>query len=66
MAHMIYRGVKYGQVYIDRGAQEYQARLRTRTINTVNKLIKSFNINGSELKAASDLTAAVAAALASV
>ena len=49
MAHMIYRGVKYGQEYIDRGAQAYEARLRTRTVNTVNRLIKSFNIDSSEI-----------------
>jgi hypothetical protein len=64
MAHMIYRGVKYGQEYIDRGAQEYEARMREKTVRTVNKLIKSFNINSSELTVTSDLTAIIAAALA--
>jgi transposase len=52
MAHMIYRGVKYGKEYIDRGAEAYEARLRVRTVKTVNKLIKSFNINSSEIAAA--------------
>ena len=51
MAHMIYRGVMYGKEYIDRGAEAYEARLRARTVNTVNKLIKSFNINSSEIAA---------------
>jgi hypothetical protein len=49
MAHMIYRGVKYGKEYIDCGAAAYEARLRARTVKTVNKLIKSFNINSSEI-----------------
>jgi len=52
MAHMIYRGVKYGQEYIDRGADEYEARSRARTLKTVNRLIKSLGINGSEIAAA--------------
>ena len=51
MAHMIYRGVKYGKEYIDRGAEAYEARLREKTVNTVNRLIKSFNISGSEIAA---------------
>jgi transposase len=51
MAHMIYRGVMYGKEYIDRGAEAYEARLREKTVNTVNRLIKSFNINGSEIAA---------------
>jgi transposase len=64
MAHMIYRGVKYGKEYIDRGAKAYDARLRERTVRTVNRLIKSYNISNSELAAPQDLTGAVAAALA--
>ena len=49
MAHMIYRGVKYGKEYLDCGAAAYEARLRIRTVKTVNKLIKSFHINTSEI-----------------
>jgi transposase len=49
MAHMIYRGVVYGKEFVDRGAEAYEARLRERTVRTVNKLIKSFNINNSEI-----------------
>jgi len=52
MAHMIYRGVRYGKSYIDHGAEAYEARLRERTLKTVKKLIKSYNINCSELTAA--------------
>ena len=51
MAHMIYRGVRYGKEYIDRGAEAYEARLRAKTLRTVNKLIKSFNIDSSEIAA---------------
>ena len=61
MAHMIYRGVKYGKEYIDRGAEEYEARLRERTVRTVNRLIKSYNINSSEIAGASASLAALAA-----
>jgi transposase len=49
MAQMIYRGVRYGKEFIDLGAEAYEARLRARTVKTVNKLIKSFNINSSEI-----------------
>ena len=52
MAHMIYRGVRYGKEYIDRGAEAFESRLRERTLKTVKKLIKSYNINSSELSAA--------------
>jgi transposase len=52
MAHMIYRGVRYGKQYIDRGAQAYELRLRERTLNTVKKLINSHNINSSEIEPA--------------
>jgi len=49
IAHMIYRGVKYGKEYIDRGAEAYEARMRDKALKTVNRMIKSFNINNSEL-----------------
>jgi hypothetical protein len=49
MAHMIYRGMKYGKEYIDIGEEAYQARIRDKKLKTVNKLIKSLNINASEL-----------------
>ena len=51
MAHMIYRGVRYGQDYIDNGAEAFEARLRERTVRTVNRLIKSYNISSSEILA---------------
>ena len=49
MAHMIYRGVIYGQEYIDYGIQAFEARLRQKTVNTVKRLIKSNNIDISEI-----------------
>ena len=49
MAHMIYRGVMYGHEYIDSGAQAFEARRRQKTVRTVNRLIKSFKIDSSEL-----------------
>jgi len=52
MAHLIYRGVRYGKEYIDRGASAHEARLRDRTVNTIKKLIKSHNINSSEIATA--------------
>jgi transposase len=60
MAHMIYRGVMYGKEYIDRGSQAYEARLRDRTVKTVNRLIKSFNLTGSEIVGAGDILATLA------
>ena len=55
MAHMIYRGVRYGKEYVDCGAEAYNARLRERTVRTVNRLIKSFNISSSEIAGAEAL-----------
>jgi transposase len=62
MAHMIYRGVMYGQEYIDNGAEAYDARKREQTVRTVNKLITKYNINSSELAGAASELAALAAA----
>ena len=50
LAHMVYRGVRYGKDYIDRGAEAYESRLRERTVKTIKKLIKSHNINSMELE----------------
>jgi transposase len=49
MAHMIFRGVRYGKQYIDRGAVAYESRLRERVLKTIKKLAKSYNINSSEI-----------------
>ena len=60
MAHMIYRGMVYGKEYIDRGAEAYEAHVRERTVKTVNKLIKSFNITSSEIAGEGAVLAALA------
>lgn len=52
MAHLIYRAVRYGVDYIDRGAEAFEARTRERTLRTVRNLIKSHKINELELKSA--------------
>ena len=61
MAHMIFRGVVYGQEYIDQGAQAYEERMRDRAVRTVNRLIKSFNITNLELPGAAANLANLAA-----
>jgi len=32
MAHLIYRGIKYGQAYVEQGAKAYEQRMRERTV----------------------------------
>jgi len=45
MAHLIYRGIKYGKEYIDIGVEAYQTRMKEKTVKTINRLIKSHGIN---------------------
>ena len=52
MAHMIYRALRYGAAYVDRGAEAFKARTRERTLRTVRNLIKTHNITELELKTA--------------
>jgi hypothetical protein len=49
IAHMIYRGVRYGKEYIDKGAKAYEERMRQKALKTVNRMVMSFNINKSEV-----------------
>ncbi len=49
MAHMIYRAFRYGVAFIERGAQEFEERMRQRTLRTVRNLIKTHNINALEI-----------------
>lgn len=56
MAHRIYRAVRYGAAYVDHGAEAFEAKMRERTLRTVQNLIKVHKINELELKAC--LTAA--------
>jgi transposase len=52
MAHMIYRAVRYGVEYVDKGAKAYEERAREKTIKTVKHLIKSLGISELELSSA--------------
>lgn len=49
MAHLIYRGVRYGQAYVEQGAEAYEKRMRERTLRTVRNLVKIHKINILEL-----------------
>jgi len=52
MAHMIYRGVRYGAAYLDKGAEAFEARAREKAVRAVKNLIKTHGINELELKSA--------------
>jgi len=52
MAHMIYCGVRFGAAYLDKGAEEFEKRLRARTLKTVKTLVRLHNISASELQSA--------------
>lgn len=52
MAHMIYRGVRYGVAYLDKGAEAFEARAREKAVRAVKNLIKAHCINEIELKSA--------------
>jgi len=52
MAHMIYRGVRHGAAYLDKGAEAFEKRLRERSLKTVKTLIKLHGINQLELQMA--------------
>lgn len=52
MAHMIYRGVRHGNAYLDEGAEAFEAKARTKAVRAVKNLIKMHNMNELELKTA--------------
>jgi len=52
MAHMIYRGGRYGTAYLDKGAEAFEARSREKAVRAVKNLIKTHGINELELKSA--------------
>ena len=52
MAHRIYRGVRFGAAYLDKGAESFETRLRMRTLKTVKSLVKRHNISALELQTA--------------
>ena len=51
MSHLIYRDVRYGKKYIDRGTETYELRLHERTMNSIIKHVMSHVINSSEISA---------------
>lgn len=52
MAHMIYRGVRYGVAYFDKGAEAFEARAREKAVKAVKNLIKTHGMKEMELKSA--------------
>ena len=52
MAHMIYRGVRYGVAYLDKGAEAFEARAREKAVKAVRNLIKTHGMKEMELKSA--------------
>ena len=52
MAHMIYRGVRYGVAYLDKGAEAFEARAREKAVKAVKNLIKTHGMKEMELKSA--------------
>ena len=49
MGKQIYRGLKYGQAYVDEGEQAYMNRTRERTIKSMRKKISKLGISAEEL-----------------
>ena len=49
MGRRIYRGIKYGQAYVDDGEQAYLERTRERTIKAMKKKISKLSISAEEL-----------------
>ena len=49
MGKCIYRGIKYGQAYVDEGEQAYMSRTRERTIKSMKKKISKLGISAEEL-----------------
>ena len=49
MGKQIYRGLKYGQAYVDEGEQAYMDRTRERTIKSMKKKISKLGISAEEL-----------------
>lgn len=49
MATLIYRLVKYGKAFIDKGAELYEAQFRAKKIRSLGKIVKSLGLNELEL-----------------
>jgi len=52
MAQIIYRALMHGVAYVERGAEDYERRMREKTLRTVRNLIKVHGINELELASA--------------
>jgi hypothetical protein len=52
MAQIIYRALMHGVAYVERGAEDYERRMREKTLRTVRNLIKVHGINELELTSA--------------
>ena len=49
MAILVYRLIRYGKAFIDRGAEFYEAQSRVKKIKSICRLINSLNLNDSEI-----------------
>ena len=49
VAKFIYRGMMYGNAYVDIGAKEYEERRRNSTVKNMKKKIKAYDITAEEL-----------------
>lgn len=50
MAHIIYRAIRYGVAYVERGAEVYEKRMRERTLRAIKNLVKVHGISALELQ----------------
>lgn len=49
MAKYIYRGMKYGSAYVDKGEMQYEERRRERTLRSMKSKIQKLSISAKEL-----------------
>ena len=50
MAILIYRLVRFGKAFIDRGSELYETQFRAKKVRNLGKLVKSLGLNELELK----------------
>jgi len=50
MAVLIYRLVRYGKAFIDRGSELYEAQFRAKKVRNLKKIVKSLGLSELELK----------------
>ena len=49
VAKYIYRGMKFGNAYMDEGAKRYDERRRNSTVKNIKKKIRQYGISAEEL-----------------